>query len=95
MGKLESLQTVTPLGLLPYHIHHIVRQLGTFGIISFGPDVARAAVGVHKRVGSKEVGVRAGSDEVEHAGFEVDLNRAGDIFRIGGFGKVDVHCWNQ
>ena len=45
-----------------------------------------------KRVWTKEIGVWARTDEVQHTGLEVDLDRAGDIFGVGGFVEVDIDC---
>ena len=82
MRKLEPLQTVTPLCLLPDHIHHRIRQLGALGVVPFSPDIARTAVGVDKGIGPEQLSVRARAHKVEHAGLEVDLDGAGDVFRV-------------
>jgi hypothetical protein len=41
MQKLEALERVAGLGLVPDDIQDLVGQLGTLGVVSLGPVVAR------------------------------------------------------
>lgn len=43
-----------------------------------------------KGIGPEEVSKRAGTDEIDDTGLEVDLNGSRDVFFVGCFGKVDI-----
>ena len=50
VGELESLKTVTALGLLPHNVEDAVHQLGTLCVVALGPVVAGAALAKDKVV---------------------------------------------
>lgn len=90
MQDLETLERVRVFRLLPQDIEHRVNELGSFGVITLGPVVTSPRLSVNKGVGPEEVGKRAGTDEVDNSGLEIDLDGSGDVFLVGCFGKVDV-----
>jgi hypothetical protein len=74
MCKLESLKTVTALGLLADNIEHRVYELCTFCVVSLGPVIARAALTEHEIVGSEDLTERTRSYRVHRTRLEVNEN---------------------
>lgn len=90
MQDLETLERVRVFRLLPQDIEHRVNELSSFGVITLGPVVTSPRLSVNKGVGPEEVGKRAGTNEVDNSGLEIDLDGSWDVFLVGCFGKVDV-----
>lgn len=87
---LETLERVRVFRLLPQNIEHRVHKLGSLGVITLGPVVTCPRLAVDKGIGPEEVSKRAGTDEIDDTGLEVDLNGSRDVFFVGCFGKVDI-----
>jgi hypothetical protein len=53
MRYLEPLQTVAPFGLFTNHIQNRIDQLGSFGIMAFGPIISSTRLPKNEIVGPK------------------------------------------
>ena len=78
--KLESLETVTALGLLTDNIEDRVYELSTLGVMSLGPVVSGSALSEHKVVGSEDLSEWTRSDGVHGSGLKIHKDGTGHIF---------------
>jgi hypothetical protein len=90
MTEHESFEAVRPVGLTVDHVQHFLRDALGSGV-SHGPIVSCATTfRVHIDVfGIVEVAMIPRANLVDHAGFEVDQNRTGDILVVVGL--VEEH----
>jgi hypothetical protein len=45
---------------------------------------------VNERIRPEQPGHRSRTDIIKHGRLEIDLDRAGNVFLVGGFGEVDI-----
>lgn len=85
-----TLKAIAILRLLANNIENRVDQLGTFGIVTFGPIVAGSWLSEDEVIRAKDLSKRAGSDAVHGAGFKIHENGPRDVPAAGGLIVIDV-----
>jgi len=90
VSQLETLETVTALGLFADYIKDRVDEFSTFGVMTFSPVITSSRLSENEVVGSEYLTERTGSDGVHGAGLKINKDSSGDIFATGGFIVVHV-----
>ena len=89
VGDLETLKAVAGFGFLADDVQNTVDQLGTFGVVTFGPVVTGTSLSENKVVWAEELTEGTGTDGVHGSWFQVHKDGAGDVASTSGF--VEVH----
>jgi hypothetical protein len=87
---LESLQTVTALGLLADNIEYRVNELCTFCVVTFGPVVSGSALSEDKVVWTEDLSEWTRSDGVHCARLQVNQDGTRYIFAACGFIVIHI-----
>lgn len=84
------MKAVTILGLLANNIENGIDQLGTFGVMTFGPVVAGTGLAEDEVVRAEDLAERTGSDAVHGTGFKIHEDGARDVPAAGSLIVIDV-----
>jgi hypothetical protein len=90
VGKLETLKTVTRLGLLSNYIKDGVDQLSTFSVVTLGPIVTSSGLTEDKVIRSKKLTEWTGTYRVHGTWLKIHQYSSWNITTTSGFVKVDV-----
>jgi hypothetical protein len=92
-----TLQAVAGLGLLAHDVQDGVDQLGTLGVVTLGPVVARAGLAEDKVVRAEDLAIGTRANAVHGAGLQIHEDGAGNVAacdrsnEIHDRGVVGVH----
>lgn len=90
MRDLETLQTITALGLFPNYVQHGIHKLSAFRIMSLGPVVSGATLSKDKVVGAEELSKLSTADSIHRSRLKINQDCSRHIFVIRGLIKVDI-----
>ena len=90
VGDLESLKAVARLGLLSDDIQNGVNELGTLGVMSFGPVISGSGLSEYKVIGTEELSERSRSYGVHGTRLEIHEDSTRNVSSSGGLVVVHV-----
>merc|ERR1719269_236726 len=90
VGHLEALEAVAALGLLADDVQHRVNKLGTFGVVSLRPVVARPGLAEDEVIRAEELTERPGANRVHGTRLQIHEDRTRQVAAAGGLIVVDV-----
>jgi len=93
VGDLETLKAVAGFGFLADDVQNTVDQLGTFGVVTFGPVVTGTSLSENKVVWAEELTEGTGTDGVHGSWFQVHKDGAGYVASPGGFVEVNIDAF--
>ncbi len=88
--KHGTLQAVAALRLLPHDIQDRVDELGTFGVVTFGPVVSSSGLSEHEVIGSEDLPIWTRAHTVHSAGLQVHEHRTGHISPTTGLVVIHI-----
>jgi hypothetical protein len=90
VSELKTLKAIARLGLLSHNIQNTVDELGSLGVVTFGPVVTGTGLTEDEVVWSEDLTEWTGSNGVHGTWLEIDEDGSWNVFTAGGFVVVDV-----
>jgi len=90
VSELKTLKAIARLGLLSHNIQNTVDELGSLGVVTFGPVVTGTGLTEDEVIWSEDLTEWTGSNGVHGTWLEIDEDSSWNVFTAGGFVVVDV-----